>query len=258
MFNPLLTQTVFADRHASIVVTHGLAGHAWNSFTTWTEVRTGQYREVNWLRDILPGHLAGYERENGRRGIYPRILLFGYNANIWTKALAHADFNDAVRSMILGLDRERRQDPQRPMFFIAHSLGGIVVKSVIVSLLSQLIGTDPQGLVESPIKGCLFFGVPNKGSGVAGAFGPILMALGTFLNVGGRNVDALQKNSVILSDMAEQFHFIRSDYNIPVVSCYELDRDVRKIVCCHPFTLSWNTYLQLNADRSSSICGSAV
>ena len=81
--------------------------------------------------------------------------------------------------------------PSDRCFFIAHSLGGIVVKSVIVSLLSQLIGTDPQGLVKSPIKGCLFFGIPHKGSGVAGAFGQTLVALGTFLNVSGRNVDAL-------------------------------------------------------------------
>jgi hypothetical protein len=178
--------------------------------------------------------LAGFERENGRRGIYPRILSFGYNANIWTKAMAHTDFNDAVRNMCLGLDRERRQDPDRPLFFIAHSLGGIVVKSVIVDILSQLIGTDPQGLSESPIKGCLFFGVPHKGAGVA-AFGPILKALGKFLNVSGKNVDALQENSTILSDIAEQFHFIRSDYNIPVISCYELDRDTRKIVRNYPF-----------------------
>lgn len=162
--------------------------------------------------------------------------------------MAHTDFNDAVRNMCLGLDRERRQDPDRPLFFIAHSLGGIVVKSVIVGILSQLIGTDPQGLSESPIKGCLFFGVPHKGTEVA-AFGPILKALGKFLNVSGKNVDALQENSTILSDIAEQFHFIRSDYNIPVISCYELDRDTRKIVRNYPFVFEEKEALIY--DRSS-------
>ena len=96
------------NQRTSILVTHGLAGHAWNSFTTWIAWRIGQYKEVNWLRDILPNLLSGYARPDGQQGIYARIMTFGYNSNIWVNASPIANFDDAVNNLIAGLNRERR------------------------------------------------------------------------------------------------------------------------------------------------------
>ena len=96
-------------------------------------------------------------------------------------------------------------------------------------MVSETIGQNPAHF-RNPITGCLFFGVPHKGSGTAGKFSPVLEALGIFFDVGSKNVKALKKNSERLSDIATQFRYIRQDCNITVVSCYELNRDLKQIV----------------------------
>ncbi|KAH8688195.1 hypothetical protein BGZ61DRAFT_306218, partial [Ilyonectria robusta] len=58
-----------------------------------------------------------------------RVLSFGYNANRFgdvanTRIIHHA--NDLLRNLVL----KRLDNPNRPIIFIAHSLGGLVVKRV--------------------------------------------------------------------------------------------------------------------------------
>lgn len=74
----------------SIVALHGLGGHAWNSFTTSTIVNhnAGRTKETNWLRDIMPRLLE----QNQQQHIYPRVMTYGYNADVWmTKSATEID-----------------------------------------------------------------------------------------------------------------------------------------------------------------------
>ncbi|KAM0806121.1 hypothetical protein BDR22DRAFT_796796, partial [Usnea florida] len=107
-----------------IVALHGLSGHAWNTFSTSETIDTTAHRtrDFNWLRDRLPMLLE-------HQKIHARVMSFGYNADVWmTKSIA--DISIPVSRMLHHLDVERQQDPQRPLFFIGHSLGGIVIKEV--------------------------------------------------------------------------------------------------------------------------------
>ena len=113
-------------------------------------------------------------------------------------------------------------------------------------MVSEMIGQDPANF-SNPIKGCLFFAVPHKGSGTAGTFAPILQALGTFFDVGSKNVKALQRNSDRLSDIVSQFRTIRQDCNITIISCYELNRDLKQVV-------SWILFVRLAKGSKSVGC----
>ena len=96
----------------SIVAIHGLGEH-WEN--TWT-APNGRC----WLRDFLPSELPG-----------ARIMSFGYNANsLSTKSVS--DIDDIARMLLydLKIDRQEEDEKQRPLVFIAHSLGGIVLKKV--------------------------------------------------------------------------------------------------------------------------------
>ncbi|KAH6986816.1 hypothetical protein EDB80DRAFT_590376 [Ilyonectria destructans] len=98
----------------SIVAIHGLNGHREK---TWT-AKNG----VHWLRDLLPNDVPR-----------ARILCWGYDANIHAvSGTSSLLLYDHARTLVSDLNRKRKltNSSQRPIIFIAHSLGGIVVKSV--------------------------------------------------------------------------------------------------------------------------------
>lgn len=102
---------------ASIVAVHGLnpKNKADHAKETWTSGK------ILWLRDFLSP-----KRPDAR------ILLFGYNSDVRSSNnTMHID--DHARNLLNQLERKRKDDPQRPLIFIAHSLGGLVVKQVCYS-----------------------------------------------------------------------------------------------------------------------------
>ena len=126
----ILVPSTYADSQ-SIVAIHGLQGH---SISTWTHSNSN----VFWLRDLLP--------ENVKNA---RIMTFGYNADVWLSRstldvdnhcsnlfanLIDVRETDEVRFQPQRLRPSIKQDfPQekeRPIIFIAHSLGGMLLKKV--------------------------------------------------------------------------------------------------------------------------------
>ena len=101
--------------HYSIVAIHGLDGHRER---TWTDEPSGKL----WLRDFLPEVLP-----------HARIFSWGYDANTTSSTVASQQFiNDHSKSLINHLTTHRDIDEtsRRPIIFIAHSLGGLVLKNV--------------------------------------------------------------------------------------------------------------------------------
>jgi hypothetical protein len=80
----------------SIVLVHGLTGHAWNTF-----VSSERNIERHWIRDVLPGRLQV-------RGIFPRIMTYGYNANIWRDQVV-GRVTEPAGKLVRLLDAEREQ-----------------------------------------------------------------------------------------------------------------------------------------------------
>lgn len=82
---------------------HGLTGHAWNTFAGSDRSHEG-FKVSCWLRDELPMFLEDQDDKN----LHPRVMTFGYNANIWTNATI--DGIDApVSDLVHSLKLERQQ-----------------------------------------------------------------------------------------------------------------------------------------------------
>lgn len=102
-----------------------------------------------WLRDQLP---------NGTPAALVRVITYGYDApligsNSFKTVENIADFfARSLRTAGLGADR--------PLIFLAHSLGGIILKQMIVQLAA---GPQTGNLLLHSILGGIFFGVPNWG-----------------------------------------------------------------------------------------------
>jgi len=133
-----------ADAAVDVVVITGLGGHAMGSFrsTDGTFV---------WLRDALPKTLPK-----------ARILTYGYDT-----ALLRNKSKESIRDLAkVFLDalagfRYGTKTQQRPLCFIGHSLGGVVLKEALaIADINQ--NADSHEVVLSTY-GLILLGVPNLG-----------------------------------------------------------------------------------------------
>jgi hypothetical protein len=62
-----------------------------------------------------------------------RVMIFGHNSRVTTgyRAVHQGSILSHVRNLFLDLRAKRREDLDRPLVFIAHSLGGIIVKDTL-------------------------------------------------------------------------------------------------------------------------------
>ncbi|KAK8073987.1 hypothetical protein PG994_004886 [Apiospora phragmitis] len=117
---------------------------------TLTGVQTGS-KAVYWPRDLLP-----VDCPTARIQVwgYDSVVTKGYTAANKSNLFSHA------KSLLYALERQRRAG--RPIVFVAHSLGGLLVKEVLHrSQYSEERGL--RDIVEST-KAVVFMGTPHRGS----------------------------------------------------------------------------------------------
>ncbi|KAJ9607048.1 hypothetical protein H2200_008120 [Cladophialophora chaetospira] len=183
-----------------IVAVHGLGGDA---FATWTHPKSKKF----WLRDFLPQQIAD-----------ARIMTFGYNAHA-AFGQSTAEILDHAKSLLTSLV-DKREEPEkirRPLIFIAHSLGGIVVKQ---ALFQARLETRYQSIKDATL-GLIFMGTPHRGSDKA-TYGKVLASVAQCVSRRPlpRLLTALRTNSEVLSRLTTDFRFQLLDYE--VCSFYEL------------------------------------
>ncbi|PTB35607.1 hypothetical protein M441DRAFT_74099 [Trichoderma asperellum CBS 433.97] len=133
-----------------IIAVHGLGG---NWLKTW-RADDGAI----WLRDRLPQLLA-------EKNIHARVLSYGYDADfIFTNTIN--DIEIVARDLLNQVDGARTTDEQRkaPVIFVAHSLGGLVVKAAFNKAWVENI--HYQNIVDRAA-GCIFLSVPHRGADLA-------------------------------------------------------------------------------------------
>jgi hypothetical protein len=71
---------------------------------------------------------------------------------------------DIAWDFLVAIEAERRTDPSRPLLFVVHSLGGIVVKEMLRRSSNCHLGQiHLHAIFESTI-GIMFFGTPHAGA----------------------------------------------------------------------------------------------
>ncbi|KAF8533057.1 hypothetical protein BDD12DRAFT_763168, partial [Trichophaea hybrida] len=95
-----------------VVAVTGLAGHA---FGSWTSDETQQM----WLKDFLPQDIPNI-----------RVMVYGYDSNLTGVSTDNTRLMDYRRNFIQQLQNSRSSAENRPIIFIGHSLGGILILQV--------------------------------------------------------------------------------------------------------------------------------
>ena len=189
--------TVFRRRitlNFSCIAISGLGSHA---FGSWKH-RDSQYM---WLRDCLPHQLPG-----------ARVLIYGYDTKLaGSQSFQNiADLASKFRASLkvaLGSNEHNR-----PLIFVAHSLGGLILKRALI----QMASGDAADLRNfKSTFGILFFGVPNQGMDISS-----LLAMAH----GQHNLPlltTLSKDADFLQELIERFREVFNFRDSHVVSFFE-------------------------------------
>jgi hypothetical protein len=191
----------------SIVAIHGLNG---NPINTWTEPKSQKL----WFRDFLPKDVPN-----------ARIMTFGYDATAAFER-STAGILEHARDLLRCLDEARLEfeEINRPILFIVHSLGGLVLKQALV--IAAESGIRQYKPIWEATKGVLFFGTPHRGSSLA-KYGAQLARVPTALSMKPtpRLLEALKAGSLVLSELNDSFsrlmHSKGQNEGKSIVSFYE-------------------------------------
>lgn len=139
-----------------IVFVHGLNG---NPKKTWTADKS----KVFWPLQLLPPILTEQRA---------RILVYGYDANVtsFTDGASKDKIHNHAENLVAALSANRRirNAKERPIIFVAHSLGGLVVKRALI-YSGGVKGNYTEHLRSIYVStfGILFMGTPHRGSDLA-------------------------------------------------------------------------------------------
>jgi hypothetical protein len=139
-----------------------------------------------------------------------RVLTYGYDTNIRHRLGApinKSTIYDIGKDLVVDLEAERRIAPLRPLIFVAHSLGGIIVKEALRrSHGFRMYQSHLHGIYESTVA-VMFFGTPHSGADPRNLLHHIaekvIRAAGVQVNE--QIVDSLLPSSERLRELRDEF-----------------------------------------------------
>ncbi|OAG35259.1 hypothetical protein AYO21_10530 [Fonsecaea monophora] len=139
------------EKIIDVVAVHGLGAHPDD---TWTQKRGDgdEARWVNWLeeKDMLPEVVLN-----------ARIMRYGYKSGWFGVDAIKQSARTTAERFLTALRRERKGCTDRPLIFIAHSFGGLVVLKAVCDTYYDR--KEWSGMFDA-VRGMVFFGTPFRGA----------------------------------------------------------------------------------------------
>lgn len=171
LHQPLDEHSVTAD----LVFVHGLQGHpqrTWqpsvtsqhhtsslNPFKRWKpQQKAKEEASLFWPADLIPQDCPTL-----------RVLTYGYYSKIirgYASGASKEGIFDHGNSFLNALSFERTNLSNRPIIFVAHSLGGLLVQQALVEARKQTNNSRLHDIYVSA-HAVMFFGTPRRGTDVA-------------------------------------------------------------------------------------------
>lgn len=218
LYRPLDEHSVTAD----LVFVHGLQGHPQR---TWQSSARAQHHKsgLNPLKRWKP-----QQKDKDEAGLFwpadlipldfptLRVLTYGYDSVV-TRGHASSTSKNRLfehgNSLLNALSRSRNNLSNRPIIFVAHSLGGLVVKEAMIEARKRVNNGHLHEIYTSALA-VIFFGTPHQGSDLA-SWGLLLsnLAKAAQLDVNDailRDLDTAGGTSKLL-ELRRDFHDVLQD-----------------------------------------------
>ncbi|EXA30664.1 hypothetical protein FOVG_17961 [Fusarium oxysporum f. sp. pisi HDV247] len=194
------------DTNIDIVAVHGLGV---NPSDTWNHHASKR----NWLsdKDMLPSELPE-----------ARIMSYCYNSQWIGDDAVRSSLEGVAAKLLRSLGDKRKKCSDRPIIFIGHCLGGLVMQQAYLSL--HLQPEDWPNLSIDNVNGMVFLGTPHHGvaDGVLSTQGQIYQSiLASKLRVEPNILASVERNNDVLKSVVH--NFTRRVHNIarrPEIFCF--------------------------------------
>ncbi|OTA65067.1 hypothetical protein K449DRAFT_366781 [Hypoxylon sp. EC38] len=227
----LLNEVNAAEHKYDCIVLSGLGSHPFGSWQPH-----GQSKSFMWVRDELSHFLPSI-----------RFVLYGYDTTL-SPSSSFQTVPDLGNSLIGVLKAHGWTSPSaKPLLFLAHSLGGVIVKQALVMLAGS---GQKETYIASIIKGIIFFGVPSQGMNISDIF----KMLGNQPNVETLVKDISARSDYLLS-LEQQFAGISYLRNIKVYWGYETKTTRSVVAVGNTYSREGdNTVLVTKESATSGFC----
>jgi triacylglycerol esterase/lipase EstA (alpha/beta hydrolase family) len=170
--------------------------HAWD---TWRRPSGLQGRL--WLRDDLPQHVPE-----------TRIFLYEYNSTaVYGKD--RDTFIGKANELLEAIRIERDDMESRPILFLGHSMGGLLIKQALINAYNNPKYTP----IKDATTGLAFFATPHHGGNrVLVSLGSVVAKIATAIGFqkGDDVLETLKKGSIFSDTMLEHWRHQLLKYNI--------------------------------------------
>jgi hypothetical protein len=218
---------------ADLIFVHGLQGHPRK---TWQGKREAPAKKQS-LFGLPKGKRSREEYEESSDAMFwpadllpddyqnIRILTYGYDSHVShyfkgpANKLTVSQLGEGLLNRVAG-ERRRSNVTGRPIVFVAHSLGGLLVKEALVESRKQGHDSNKMDVYKST-QGIVFFGTPHKGSNDA-KWGLIFKTIASVaFDTNDKVLRALEPNSELLDKLARDFQDILDEGKLKICSLLE-------------------------------------
>ncbi|PMD14608.1 hypothetical protein NA56DRAFT_610010 [Hyaloscypha hepaticicola] len=225
---------VFEEKNSTIdvIAVHGMGGPCEKSWIA--------DNGIFWLHDLLPTTLPGV-----------RIFSYGYHVEAHAQRSIHNSrqlIDDHALDLLNALVTERRntKTSQRPIIFVTHCLGGIIVKQVLISSNAAIPACfrEHESIKLSTV-GVVFLGTPQRSINGASLAELVINMGSTYLN----------KNAPILGNLFEDSEWLQQQCDQYLPICGDFDN-----ICFYetvPTPIGWGRQ-KLIVPRYSTVFPEAV
>lgn len=161
--------------------------------------KEGDREHVYWPKHLVPTTLPT-----------ARVLVYGYDTNVrhfLGSPLSKSTVYDIASDFLGSLEAERRSQSSRPIIFVAHSLGGIVVKEALRRSYGFESHHNHLRQIYESTAAIMFFGTPHGGADPRGLLGHITerVARAVGFTVNEQIVNTLLPTSERLKELRDEF-----------------------------------------------------
>ncbi|KAL8930646.1 MAG: hypothetical protein Q9208_000517 [Pyrenodesmia sp. 3 TL-2023] len=150
---------------------------------------------------------------------HARIMVFEYASKWFGKGAINQRLSLVGEQLIRDLFRLRSRGPKRPIVFVCHSLGGLVVEQALIwAKLHQSSFPD----AYASVVGCVFLGVPFEGTKAqskASPFASMAQVFGAAQN--SDLLKSLKEDSTILRDLLYEFSSLATEAKLRMFCFFE-------------------------------------
>ncbi|KAG8808510.1 hypothetical protein FRC17_003914, partial [Serendipita sp. 399] len=149
-----------------------------------------------WLRDLLPFDLPN-----------ARILTYGYDAHVYgDESVSTQTIFRHAETFAGRLSQQRKEHPERPIIFISHSLGGIILKKTLSICHSHQFDSDHKFRdIAISTRAVLFFGTPHSGANGVLLAEWMRRVLSVYMPTTNEILKHLDRDSPVLEEIGAQY-----------------------------------------------------